>query len=46
VTDPDATISGGYWFHGQRQEPHRAVADPQFRRQLVDALATATGITL
>lgn len=46
VTDPDATVSGGYWFHGQRQEPHQAVADPQFRRQLVDALATATGITL
>ncbi|NQX22955.1 SDR family NAD(P)-dependent oxidoreductase [Curtobacterium sp. VKM Ac-2852] len=46
ATDPDQTVTGGYWFHGERQEPHPAVADQRFRTELLDALATATGVTL
>ncbi len=46
VTDPSATVSGGYWFHGQQQEPHPAVADRRFREALVDALERETGIPL
>lgn len=46
ATDPDQTVTGGYWFHGERQGPHPAVADQRFRTDLLDALAEATGITL
>ncbi|UXN20686.1 SDR family NAD(P)-dependent oxidoreductase [Curtobacterium flaccumfaciens] len=46
ATDPDQTVTGGYWFHGERQEPHPAVADQRFRTDLLAALAEATGITL
>jgi NAD(P)-dependent dehydrogenase (short-subunit alcohol dehydrogenase family) len=46
VTDPDATVTGGYWFHGEQQRPHPAVAHPRFRSELLDALAAATGVTL
>jgi NAD(P)-dependent dehydrogenase (short-subunit alcohol dehydrogenase family) len=46
ATDPNQTVTCGYWFHGERQEPHPAVADHRFRAELLDALATATGVTL
>ncbi|MBF4616278.1 SDR family NAD(P)-dependent oxidoreductase [Curtobacterium sp. VKM Ac-1376] len=46
ATDPDATVTGGYWFHAEQQRPHPAVADPRFRSELLDALASATGVTL
>ncbi|WIE57947.1 SDR family NAD(P)-dependent oxidoreductase [Curtobacterium sp. MCLR17_031] len=46
ATDPNQTVTGGYWFHGERQEPHPAVADQRFRTELLDTLADATGITL
>lgn len=46
ATNPDQTVTGGYWFHGERQEPHPAVADQRFRTELLDTLAEATGITL
>lgn len=46
ATDPDQTVTGGYWFHGEQQEPHPAVADQRFRAELLDALAEATGVTL
>jgi NAD(P)-dependent dehydrogenase (short-subunit alcohol dehydrogenase family) len=46
ATDPDQTVTGGYWFHGERQDPHPAVADQRFRAELLDALAEATGVTL
>jgi NAD(P)-dependent dehydrogenase (short-subunit alcohol dehydrogenase family) len=44
--DPDALISGGYWYHQRRFEPHRAVADPRFQDELLDALARFTGTRL
>ncbi|KQR27686.1 MULTISPECIES: SDR family NAD(P)-dependent oxidoreductase [Curtobacterium] len=46
ATDPNQTVTGGYWFHGEQQAPHPAVADQRFRTDLLDALAEATGITL
>ncbi|TDN45485.1 short-subunit dehydrogenase [Curtobacterium flaccumfaciens] len=46
VTDPNATVTGGYWFRGAQQKPHPAARDRRFRDDLVDALQGATGITL
>jgi NAD(P)-dependent dehydrogenase (short-subunit alcohol dehydrogenase family) len=46
ASDPVATVSGGYWFHQQRQEPHPAALDRRFRDDLVDTLARETGIEL
>ena len=44
--DPDALMSGGYWHHQRRAEPHPSVRDEQFQHQLLDALAQFTGIVL
>ena len=41
-----ATVSGGYWYHRQRQEPAPQTRDPAFQDQLMDRLATLTGVTL
>ena len=42
--DPEARTSGGYWYHRERREPHRAVHDLAFQDQLLAALADETGI--
>lgn len=39
-------VSGGYWFHQQRREPHPAVNDPAFQSELLDALERHTGYAL
>jgi NAD(P)-dependent dehydrogenase (short-subunit alcohol dehydrogenase family) len=44
--DPAATVSGGYWYHRQRQEPAPQARDPAFQSQLMDRLAALTGIAL
>jgi len=44
--EADASTSGGYWYHQQRQEPHRAVHDPQFQDRLLEALTAETGVQL
>jgi NAD(P)-dependent dehydrogenase (short-subunit alcohol dehydrogenase family) len=41
-----ATVSGGYWYHRQRQAPAPEARDPAFQDQLMDRLATLTGVTL
>jgi NAD(P)-dependent dehydrogenase (short-subunit alcohol dehydrogenase family) len=41
-----ATVSGGYWFHRQRQSPAAEATDPHFQDQLVTSLAKLTGISL
>jgi NAD(P)-dependent dehydrogenase (short-subunit alcohol dehydrogenase family) len=41
-----ALTSGGYWYHRQRQQPHRAVNDQAFQDQLLHALAEETGVAL
>jgi NAD(P)-dependent dehydrogenase (short-subunit alcohol dehydrogenase family) len=44
--DAGARTSGGYWYHGQRYEPHAAVHDRRFQDELLDDLARFTGIRL
>ena len=41
-----ATVSGGYWYHRQRQEPAAQARDPAFQDQLMDRLAALTGVAL
>jgi len=45
-TDAAATVSGGYWYHRQRQAPAPQARDPAFQDQLMDRLAALTGIAL
>ena len=44
--DTAATVSGGYWYHRQRQTPAAEARDPAFQDQLMDRLAALTGVTL
>lgn len=44
--DSAATVSGGYWYHRQRQAPAAQARDPVFHDQLMDRLATLTGVAL
>ena len=44
--DPAATVSGGYWYHRQRQTPAPEAGDPAFQDQLMDRLAALTGVAL
>jgi NAD(P)-dependent dehydrogenase (short-subunit alcohol dehydrogenase family) len=44
--DAAATVSGGYWYHRQRQAPAPQARDPALHDQLIDRLAALTGVTL
>jgi NAD(P)-dependent dehydrogenase (short-subunit alcohol dehydrogenase family) len=44
--DPEALATGGYWYHRQRQQPHRAVHDETFQDRLLRTLAEETGTPL
>ena len=44
--DAAATVSGGYWYHRQRQAPAPQARDPAFQDQLMDRLAALTGVAL
>jgi hypothetical protein len=44
--EPRALVSGGYWYHREQQQPHRAVHDEAFQDRLLDALAEETGTAL
>ena len=44
--EPQALVSGGYWYHRERQQPHRAVHDEVFQDRLLEALAEETGTAL
>ncbi|GGY41169.1 SDR family NAD(P)-dependent oxidoreductase [Streptomyces djakartensis] len=44
--EPEALTTGGYWYHGRRQEPHGAVHDEAFQDRLVETLAEETGTAL
>jgi NAD(P)-dependent dehydrogenase (short-subunit alcohol dehydrogenase family) len=44
--DAAATVSGGYWYHRQRQPPAAQAGDPAFQDQLMDRLAALTGVAL
>jgi hypothetical protein len=39
-------VSGGYWYHRQRQAPAAQARDPAFQDQLMDRLAALTGLAL
>jgi NAD(P)-dependent dehydrogenase (short-subunit alcohol dehydrogenase family) len=41
--DAEALSSGGYWYHRERCQPHRAVHDHAFQDRLLRALAEETG---
>jgi hypothetical protein len=44
--DAAATVSGGYWYHRQHQEPAAQARAPAFQDQLMDQLAALTGVAL
>jgi NAD(P)-dependent dehydrogenase (short-subunit alcohol dehydrogenase family) len=44
--DPDATTTGGYWYHRMRQEPHHSATEKSFQESLLKALADETGVAL
>ncbi|HEV2372465.1 MAG TPA: SDR family NAD(P)-dependent oxidoreductase [Streptosporangiaceae bacterium] len=44
--DAAATVSGGYWYHRQRQAPAQQARDTAFQDQLMDRLAALTGVPL
>ena len=44
--DSAATVSGGYWYHQQREAPAREARDPAFQNKLMDRLAALTRIRL
>jgi len=44
--DAAATVSGGYWYHRQRQEPAAEARDLAFQDELMDRLAGLTGVAL
>ncbi|MFE9449901.1 hypothetical protein [Streptomyces sp. NPDC006739] len=44
--DPRSLTTGGYWYHGERLRPHRAVHDEAFQDRLLEALAMETGTAL
>lgn len=44
--DPAALTSGGYWYHQKREKPHHAVRDERFQNELLDHLASVTGVRL
>jgi NAD(P)-dependent dehydrogenase (short-subunit alcohol dehydrogenase family) len=44
--DAAATVSGGYWYHRQPQTPASEAGEPAFQDQLMDQLATLTGVAL
>lgn len=44
--DPEALVSGAYWHHQRRLEPHPASRDLSFQNELLSRLEAATGIAL
>ncbi|MBQ0821732.1 SDR family NAD(P)-dependent oxidoreductase [Microvirga sp. HBU67558] len=44
--DPAAMVSGGYWYHRERQAPAAEASDPVFQDALMTRLAALTGMTL
>lgn len=44
--DPDALVTGGYWFHQRRQAPAAAAEDEDFQNRLLEELARLTAVRL
>jgi hypothetical protein len=43
---PEATGSGGYWYHERRQSPAPAALDESFQDALLDELVRLTDVRL
>jgi len=44
--DAAANVTGGYWYHRQRQDPAPMASDPDFQQKLMDRLSALTGVAL
>jgi NAD(P)-dependent dehydrogenase (short-subunit alcohol dehydrogenase family) len=44
--DPQAKVSGAYWYHQQQNSAAPSVNDPAFQERLLDKLAELTGLPL
>jgi NAD(P)-dependent dehydrogenase (short-subunit alcohol dehydrogenase family) len=44
--EPEALVSGRYWYHREQWEPHRSVHDEAFQDRLLKTLAEETGTAL
>ena len=44
--DPEATVTGQYWYHQQTRTPASAVNDPAFQGALLNKLNRLTGLAL
>lgn len=44
--DPEALVTGGYWHHQRRVQPHSTSTDEAFQGALLERLEQATGIVL
>jgi hypothetical protein len=42
----EAVVTGGYWYHQRRMQPHSASLDVAFQDALLERLEQATGIVL
>jgi NAD(P)-dependent dehydrogenase (short-subunit alcohol dehydrogenase family) len=45
-SDPEALVTGGYWHHQRRTQPHSASLDLAFQAALLERLEQATGVVL
>ncbi len=44
--EPEARVSGGYWYHHEQQNPAAAALDPEFQDRLTARLAELTRVSL
>lgn len=44
--EPEALVSGAYWYHKERGEPHTAASDENFQKELLDKLEKVTAYQL
>jgi NAD(P)-dependent dehydrogenase (short-subunit alcohol dehydrogenase family) len=44
--DPQATVTGDYFYHLQRRKPHPAAHDPELQDRLLDACERLSGVKL
>jgi NAD(P)-dependent dehydrogenase (short-subunit alcohol dehydrogenase family) len=45
-SDPAALVTGGYWHHQRRMQPHAASLDEAFQHELIKTLEQATGVVM
>jgi len=44
--EPEATTTGGYWYHQQRRDADPAASNPRFQNELIDYCALLSGVAL